>query len=127
MKKLLHILIFVGLIVSLLLRLIWIEIRSGENLSIQDPFINADALVQLCSSGDFSTSMSNFGEGNTLLRNVVYKFFLKLGCHNNEFSVMEYFYHSQGFLVFVILLCAYLCRFFSASWTLPTNFVRIPR
>ena len=61
MKKLLHILIFVGLIVSLFLRLIWIEIRSGENLAIQDPFLNADALVQLFARGDLINTF--FGSG----------------------------------------------------------------
>ena len=117
MKKLFHILIYVGLIVSLLLRLIWIEIRSEQGLTIQDPYLTPSYLSTLCASN--SSDNDVFDKDKAPLRAWAYKFLLKTGCRDNEFSLLEYFYHSQGILVFILLLCAYLCRFFSGSWTLP--------
>ena len=116
-KKLLHVIIFLGLILSILLRLIWIDVQGGKGLNDRDPALSYSKSVAICALGAFESV--SIDPDKTFLRNYLYANYLKLGCKNRSFSIKEYIYYSEGFLVFIILLCAYLCRFFSGSWTLP--------
>ena len=73
MKKLFHILIYVGLIVSLLLRLIWIEIRSEQGLTIQDPYLTPSYLSTVCTSNSLDKDVLD--QDKAQLRARAYNFF----------------------------------------------------
>ena len=91
--------------------------KSGDQLNYRNGGLTKNNLIELCARGDIEEGI--ISPKKSFARKFLYKNYLKLGCQNGSFSEEEYFYHSEGFLVFVILMCAYLCRFFSASWTLP--------